>query len=180
MRRLITALAMGLMLALAGCSPTGEMAKNLTLAAQLTAGIQRDAEQAEAAVEEGRDAVPFCRAARAKAGKLAKIIPAVQRLLPQVQDRPDPLSQVVTLARWAAVILCGLLALYLGLGKVIRPVLNRCGLWLDRSLVTSAEMDVKLLNREVTAQEMVAAKRGTPTYNQAYRKAKKKAQGDTS
>lgn len=103
----------------------------------------------------------------------------MQRRIPAVADRQTALEKALAFARTAAVAVAiaaaAGLGIYLGVGGLIRPLLQRAGLWIDRRTRASAELDAKTIERGLDPREAVAARRAAdPAHDAAYRRAARK------
>lgn len=163
----------------AGCSATKKLAADASSIGKFANAIEKEAALATAAHEEGADPRPFHKAIASKAAKIRDLATGIQETLPDVKDRESQWMSLLRLGLIVAGIVAVLILLiYLGVGKLLKPLANRLGLWIGQKTKASATLDAKVLKGQATPAEAVAARRASdPTYNQAFQQADAKLEG---
>jgi len=158
---------------ISGCAtPTGEIAASAIQIQERGNAIVKLLEAAERAKPRPAVLTPV-KAAKAHAEAIVGECGRIQTALPGVQN-VEPAW--VGLAKSAALLVgAGLLifaVVYFGVGKVVRPIMQMFGVWLDKVAVEDVRLDEKVLAGEMGQATAIGIKRTRKGYEQARKKLK--------
>ena len=155
---------------LLGCAGAAQqIAGNVSEVRTAAARIHTNATRIDELSEDGSEVDDSAKAIQADAETIQTKCIRVQRVLPKVTDKETWLDRLV---RWGLPILgIGVLvgaAVYFGVGKVVRPIMQRLGRWISPSDKRDAALDAKVAAGDISISEAVAARRASrPGYEAA-------------
>ena len=175
---MLTLLVLTLMLSCPACSPLEGVVKSLTEAQATTQQIDEHLANILAQPEDTMLVVTEAKAAKDLNEEVHDGISRAIVSTTKLQDKPNEWLKALTL--WGGVIgLVALLALllYIGVGRVSRPILGRIGSWFSSP---TEKGNAKLAKEAVdnpspeTVKPLVASLRTNPTFNENFKKAETK------
>ena len=174
MRSLLITLSL-LACLLAGCTPGGAKGRVVVATQEvdkLVDGAREDLAEAVTLVEVGQDPIPPIKAADEKLVKVKGQTARARIQVTATENKTDPRWEIIGRIAWIAgiaLVVGG--AIYFGVGKIVRPILARAGMWISSRTRAEASRAEKAIRTGDVApvREMVFAKRsGDPAFDRAY------------
>ena len=165
-----------LVLLLGGCSSVGRIgAEAHGIRESATATLEhldtiKDIGSAEVVVE--------AEAAEAEQENIIELAEDIKQQLPNVRDAVPWWATLISRVMTAASILgVAFLCWYLGVGFLVKRIFWAIGMFIPKSAMRSAEMDLKVASNKVSSSEAIAARRSADPAYEAARKRVKKRKG---